>query len=239
MPCPALRQYQCQIQNFSGLSERFCTVDANTLQISVEFELIEDRIVKNNTDIPKTGEKVACEGFWRPLSDNIVGAHLFGRGLYLVQTVVGYTFGIFVGLGVGWLLGGYIGSVHVQYTRHAVDFLDFNQVREWQDIPWSFARTGAMVGVLVGLVATRIMEFIFLNRTIISLCKEKGAEPADIASLLGRGVRQIRMRMNRLAAKGIIAYQITDSPARTSPDVSKQTNAPRRLAAPAPALERV
>jgi len=180
--------------------------------------------VKNNTDIPTREEEVACEGFWRPLSENIVGANLFGRGLCFIQTVVGYTFGILVGLSVGWLLGGYIGSVHAQDLQHTVDLLDFNQLGQWQDIPSSFARTGAAAGVLVGLAAMRIMEIIDLNKTIVSLCKEKTAEPADIARLLGRGVRQIRRRMSRLAGKGIIASEVTISPQKTSSDMAKKEN---------------
>jgi len=194
--------------------------------------------MKNSADILSTEERLTCEGSWRRLCEEIVGGHPFGRVLYFVQTVVGYTFGICVGLGIGWLLGEYVSNVHAQNLQHAVDFLDFNQFRQWQDIPRSFARTGAAVGALVGLVATRIMEIIYLNRTIISLCKEKPTEPADIASILGMGIRQIRRRMSRLARKGIIAYQITDSPAKTSPGVSKQTNSPCHLAASAPALER-
>lgn len=185
--------------------------------------------MKSSTNVAKQQGKAGCEGFWPRLVENIVGAHLFGRGLCFVQTVVGYTFGILAGLGVGWLLGGYIGSLHARDIQHAVDFLDFNQLREWQDIPWSFARTGAAAGAIVGLAAIRIIEIIDLNRTIISLCKAEAAEPDDIARLLGRSVRQIRRRMNRLAGKGIIACEVALSPQKAASDMAKRENSPQRL----------
>ena len=155
-------------------------------------------------------------GLSRRFSDSILGAHIFGRVLYLVQTIVGYTFMVCLGIGVGRLLGGYIGSIHAENIRHTVDFLDFNQLREWQGIPWSFARTGATAGVFIALAAMRIVEIIFLNRTIVSLCKEEVSDPADIAAILGRSERQIRRRISRLAAKGMIAHPIIESAKDTS-----------------------
>lgn len=170
----------------------------------------------SNTDISTSEEKAAYEGFRRRFADSILGAHIFGRVLYLVQTIVGYAFMVCLGIGVGRLLGGYIGSIHAENIRHTVDFLDFDQLREWQGIPWSFARTGATAGVLIALAVMRIVEIIFLNRTIVSLCKEEVTNPADIAGILGRNERQIRRRINRLAAKGMMAHPITESAKDTS-----------------------
>ncbi|MBN2269992.1 MAG: hypothetical protein JXN61_05215 [Sedimentisphaerales bacterium] len=165
----------------------------------------------SNTDIAARQEKAGYEGFRRRFADGILGAHIFGRVLYIMQTIVGYTFVVCLGFGVGRLLGGHIGSIHAENIRHAVDFLDFNQLRQWQDIPCAFARTGAAAGVIICLAAAKIMEFIYLNRTITSLCKEKRKDAAGIAEILGRSERQIRRRMNRLAGKGMMACPITES----------------------------
>jgi len=166
----------------------------------------------NSIDISANEEKKAYQAVLQRFSDSILGAHIFGRVLYLVQTIVGYAFVVFLGFGAGRLLGGYIGSIHAENIRHTINFLDFSQLRQWQDIPRTFARTGAVAGVIICLAAARIMEVIYLNRMVISLCKGKPSDPADIADILGTSVRQIRRRIGRLIAKGMIAHPITESP---------------------------
>ena len=170
----------------------------------------------NSIDISANEEKKAYQAVLQRFSDSILGAHIFGRVLYLVQTIVGYAFVVFLGFGAGRLLGGHIGSIHAENIRHTINFLDFSQLRQWQDIPRTFARTGAAAGVIICLAAARIMEVIYLNRTIISLCKGKPSEPADIANILGTSVRQIRRRISRLAAKGMIGLPITGAAKDTS-----------------------
>jgi len=164
----------------------------------------------NSIDISTSEEKSTYQTVLRCFSNSILGAHIFGRVLYLLQTIVGYTFVVCLGFAVGWLLGGHIGSIHAENIRHTINFLDFSQLRQWQDIPRTFARTGAAAGVIICLAAARIMEVIYLNRTIIYLCKKRPSEPADIANILGTSVRQIRRRMNRLAGKGLMTYRVTE-----------------------------
>ncbi len=198
-------------ESSAAISERPRPVEAKTIHITVKYEFVMGEIMMNSIDISANEEKKAYQGVLLRFSDNILGAHIFGRILYLLQTIVGYTFMVCLGLGAGRLLGGYIGSIHAENIRHTINFLDFSQLRQWQDIPRTFAKTGAAAGVIICLAAARIVEAIYLDRTIISLCKEKPSKPADIANILGTSVRQIRRRMNRLAGKGLAAYPITES----------------------------
>lgn len=232
--------YRTSVKQVLACRKRWAQLEHLRMVVqSVEFEFIKGKTMRNNADIQNTEEKLACEGSWRRLCQDIVGGHSFGRGLYFVQTIVGYAFGVYAGLAVGGLLGGYIGSVHAQDIQYAVDFLDFNQLRQWLNIPWAFARIGVAVGVPVGLIAMRITEIIFLNKTIVSLCKKEPAEPEEIADILGRGVRQVRRRMNRLARKGMITYPVTDSSEEISSGVLERKHSLCNLAAPAPALARI
>jgi len=180
--------------------------------------------MRTNINIQRRESNVNSEHSSDLACENIARGHLIDRMLYFVQTVVGYTFGIYVGLVIGSMTGRYIAGVYAEDLRHTIDFLDPSQLQQWHNMPLTFARTGAAAGVLLGLLAIRITEGIFLNRTIVSLCKKEVTEPTAIAEILGRGVRQIQRRMNRLARKGMITCQVTASLEKTSSYVSKQKN---------------
>ncbi|MBL7154406.1 MAG: hypothetical protein ISS79_11875 [Phycisphaerae bacterium] len=180
--------------------------------------------MRTNINIQRREGNVNSEHSSDLACESISRGHLIDRMLYFVETVVAYTFGIYAGLVAGSVAGRYIAGVHAEDLRHSIDFLDLSQLQQWQDMPLTFAITGAAAGVLLGLLAIRIAAGIFLNRTIVSFCKKEVTEPIAIAETLGRGVRQIQRRMNRLARKGMIAYQVTASLEKTSTYVAKKNS---------------
>jgi len=188
--------------------------------------------MKNISEITMREGKVICEDSSGLPCESIRKGYFLDRALYCVQMVVGYIFGIHVGYVFGGLLGLYIGSVYVEYSEPA-RFSSWNGLRQW-----AFARTGAAVGVLVGVLAIRIVDSIFLSRDIASLYGKGATEPKKIANVLGRSVRQTKRRMNRLARKGVIAFQVTDSSVKSSLWAPDEEDSSGHLAAPTPVLKR-
>jgi len=189
------------------ITDRFHVAKTNIVCGPMELSLVRDKIMDSACDNPGERDRVVCKDSSGLSSKNNANKHLIDRVLHFVQIVVGYTFGIHLGLAVGWLSGRYIGAVRAEHLRHAVNFLDMNELGQWQNIPWAFAKTGAAIGILVGVVAIGIVESVFLNRTVASLCEKDITEATDIARVLGRSVRQIRKRMRKLAKKGVIGAE--------------------------------
>ena len=166
---------------------------------------------------------LSCEG--------IGNGHFFDRVLHYVQTVVGYIFGIHIGYALGGAIGLFIGGLYVECSSPG-RFSSWNEMSQW-----AFARTGAVVGVFMGIVAMRIVQSIFLSRDIAALCDKGATEAEEIANALGRRVRQIQRRMDRLARKGFIAYQATDSSEQRTLWGPKGEDMSGHLAAPTPILK--
>ena len=202
-----------------------------------EREFVEKMIMKSATETAVQETKVIHEDSSRLPAESIGRGYLLDRILYFVQIAVGYGFGIHVGLAVGWLFGRYVGGIYVEHCE-PVHLSDLNEIMHWYMMPWTFARAGAIVGVLAGLLAIRIAETIFLNRAVTSLYENDVVEAADIARILGASVRQIQRRMNRLARREVITYQTVDSSEKTSFYVPDEKDPSCHLVAPTPALER-
>ena len=163
--------------------------------------------------------------------EDIGNGHLFDRVLYYVQTVVGYIFGVHIGYAFGGLLGLFIGSLYLECSSPG-------RFSSWSEPgQWVFARIGAVVGVFVGVVAMRILQSIFLSRDIAALCDKGATEAEEIANVLGSSFRQVQRRMDRLARKGLIAHEATDSSVESSLWAPEVEDLSGRVAAPTPALK--
>lgn len=131
---------------------------------------------------------------------NILKRLLFGRLLFFVKTIVEYAFGMHMGFAIGWLTGWGVGHTYVKYFK-PVYIDDLSQLFCWRLMPYDFARIGAAVGVVVGVIAISLINSRLLSRRVASLYEKDVTEPEDIARALGESERQIRRIVNKLAKK--------------------------------------
>jgi NhaP-type Na+/H+ or K+/H+ antiporter len=110
--------------------------------------------------------------------------------------VVEYAFGMHIGYAIGWVIGLYVGHFYVEHFE-PVYLDDLSQLSYWRLAPYIFARNGAMIGVVVGMIAIAVINNKSLNQRVASLYKDGIDNPNDIAHLLGESVGQIERKMNR------------------------------------------
>ena len=83
------------------ITDRFQVAKTNIVCGPMERSLVRDKIMDSACDIPGEGDQVICEDSSGLSSKNNANKHLIDRVLHFVQIVVGYTFGIHLGLAVG------------------------------------------------------------------------------------------------------------------------------------------
>lgn len=145
----------------------------------------------------------------------------FDRLLSFIKSVVEYAFGMHIGFAVGWLLGWYGGNVYVEYFEPAY-FSDLNELGRWNLMPYSFAKSGAIIGAVAGAITIVVITRKLLRTRIASLYKEEVIKLKDIARVIGSSERQIQRVINKLAKKGEIVRQKThfsDEPQKESAPV--------------------
>ena len=125
---------------------------------------------------------------------------LLDRVLFLVEAVVAYGFGIYMGFVIGWLTGWGVGHTYVKYFK-PVYIDDLSQLFHWRLMPYDFAGIGAAIGVVVGVIAISLINSKLLSRRVASLYKKDVTEPEDIARALGESEIQIRRIVNKLDKK--------------------------------------
>jgi len=171
-------------------------------------------MANRNPDI-QIGTGSVIGGHYSILVNEIIPrGHIVDKMLSLVETVVGYALGIYIGMVVGVVAGRYVAGLRADDLRLTIDFLDLNQLKQWHDMPVIFARTGAAIGALLGVAAMSIVQAKSFNREVVSLFDHKITEPREIARILARSLRRIKRTMNRLAKKGMIDYHPQAAPVR-------------------------
>lgn len=125
---------------------------------------------------------------------------LLDRVLFLAEAVVAYCFGMHMGFAIGWLTGLGVGHAYVEHFK-PVYMDDLSQLSHWRLMPYDFARIGAAIGVVVGVIAISLINSKLLSRRVASLYKKDVTEPEDIARALGESERQIRRIVNKLDKK--------------------------------------
>lgn len=128
------------------------------------------------------------------------------RVLFFVKAFVEYFFGIYIGSIAGQLFGRYTGNVYVTHFE-PVYLSDFSELEQWGLIPYESARNGAVIGVVVGVIAIAIINSNLLSQRIVSLYQKGVTEPRDIARAFGKYEQRIRKKIDKLAKKGKITCQ--------------------------------
>jgi hypothetical protein len=81
--------------------------------------------------------------------------------------VVEYAFGMQIGYVFGWIIGLYVGHSYVTYFE-PVYLYDLSRLSYWRLAPSIFAQNGALIGVVVGMIAIAIINNILLDDNFAS-----------------------------------------------------------------------
>jgi len=83
--------------------------------------------------------------------------------LFLIEPVVDYAFGIFIGYVLGRLAGFWAGFI---YSKHyePVYMENLSELSFWRIMPYEFAKSGSVVGVIVVIIALKIVNSIIFRR---------------------------------------------------------------------------
>jgi len=65
-----------------------------------------------------------------------------------------YGFGMYVGAIVGWVVGYCSGGIYTEYFEPVcfADFSNMDEIMQWDQMSYTFAKTGILVGAAVGAV---------------------------------------------------------------------------------------
>ena len=122
------------------------------------------------------------------------------RFLDLVDRILEYYLGMIVGTVAGWLIGLGVGKFYVEYYE-PVYMNNLTKFYHWISIPYEFARNGAIIGLVTGVIVITIINNKRLSQRVISLYKNESTDPKDIAQALGKSIGQIERKMSMLAKK--------------------------------------
>ena len=101
------------------------------------------------------------------VSPGVQAVAISDKFLFLIESVVDYAFGIFMGYTLGWLVGLWTGSTYVEHYR-PVYFETISLLTKWRLMPYEFAKNGAVIGIVAGIIAIKIINGFLLNRKIAS-----------------------------------------------------------------------
>ena len=132
---------------------------------------------------------------------NVSKKQLSSQLLSFVEAIVDYSFGMYMGAAIGFLLGWYAGSVYVEHFEpvYFSDFSGLNEIIQWSRIPYEFAGNGKLVGAVIGAIIIMTINSRLLTQKIVSLYEKEVIDPKDIARALGKNVRQIQRKIDKLA----------------------------------------
>jgi len=132
---------------------------------------------------------------------------LFDRLLLLINQVVEYAFGMHIGFAFGWLVGLCAGRCYVKHFE-PVYLDDLRHLSYWTAVPNTFAKHGALTGLIGGVIAILIINSKLLEQKITALYERGITNPGQIAELLDKSPCQIERKMNKLAKTGKISRKI-------------------------------
>lgn len=160
--------------------------------------------MKSDTNIQAETKGIIGGNFSNLISDVLPKGHVIDKVLSFVETVAGCALGIYIGMVIGGMMGRYIAGVRAEDLKHTIDFFDPEQLKQWQDMPSNFARTGALIGALLGTAVMSIVQVKFFNMEVASLYEKAVTDPKEIARILARSPRRIKKTITKLARKRII-----------------------------------
>ena len=127
--------------------------------------------------------------------------------LFLTKTVVEYCVGVYIGAAVGWVLGWHAGNYYAERFNgpYYCNFSELVQIiTQLSQIPYEFARNGKLIGAVIGIITIAIINSKLLTQRIVSLYKKEITESIDIARVLGKNVRHIQRKINKLKKKNML-----------------------------------
>jgi hypothetical protein len=101
------------------------------------------------------------------VSSGVQAVAISDKLLFLIESVVDYAFGIFMGYILGWLAGFRAGFIYVEHYR-PVYFESISLLSKWRSMPYEFAKNGAVIGIFAGIITIKIINGILLSRKIAS-----------------------------------------------------------------------
>jgi NhaP-type Na+/H+ or K+/H+ antiporter len=93
---------------------------------------------------------------------NISKKQLLDRLSIFLKALVEYAFGMHIGYAIGWVLGLYVGHFYVEYFE-PVYFDDLSELNYWRLAPYIFARSSAVIGVVVGVISVAVINSLVLG----------------------------------------------------------------------------
>jgi len=141
---------------------------------------------------------------------------LLDRLLLFIKAIAEYSSGIYIGAVVGWLLGFGAGNAYIERFK-PVYFSDLNELGRWEFIPYGFARSGAIIGIIAGAIVIAFINSRLLIHRVVSLYEKEVTDPKEIAISLGKSKRWIQKVINKLAKKGKIICKKTNFSERIHP----------------------
>ncbi len=147
---------------------------------------------------------------------NVSKKQLLSWLLLFVEAIVEYSCGMYMGAAIGWLFGWCAGDVYVEHFKpvYFSDFSGLNEIVQWSQVPYEFAWNGKLIGAVAGAIVIMVLNSRLLTQRIISLYEKEVIDPEDIARALGKNVRQIQRKINKLAKKGKTDSKKVNSPER-------------------------
>ena len=111
--------------------------------------------MKNCTEPVNLTGKYDVGNFSDSLTVDVSREQNLDKLLFFIKVVLEYALGIHIGYGIGWLIGFFIGNSYVKHFEPAW-FDNLNQLSHWRLIPYEYAGSGAIIGVIVGAIVIAI-----------------------------------------------------------------------------------
>jgi hypothetical protein len=119
-------------------------------------------------------------GYSTLLAGNFSVTRLLDRLLHFLEPIVEYAFGMHIGFAIGWALGLWTGHIYVANAK-PLYFSGLGEVRQWMVMPYAFARTGAIIGLVAGAILIAVISHKLLRRAVSAWHESHVTEPQDIA----------------------------------------------------------
>jgi len=181
-----MRRAKCKIKGLGATVRQLCHFDFGF----VPFDSSRRRGATAG-GCPSEASKLACDGApWLAAIDrmtNFVAA--------VLECAIGLLAGVLLGLLAGYRVGKlYANEVEPLYIRNLRELI------EWQGIPLTFARNGAVLGAVAGLLLLVILNRRSITQKVRALMQTDCADPQQIAAATGISERRVRKVVGRLSA---------------------------------------
>ena len=96
------------------------------------------------------------------VSQAALAVAILDRFLFFIEPVIDYAFGIFMGYALGWITGLWAGLIYVKHYE-PVSIETINEVFQWRLTPYEFAKYGAIIGIVAGIIVIKLINSSFCS----------------------------------------------------------------------------